>query len=267
MNAHDTPETIEESVPAPASLHDLLAETGEVAPPVEPPSGEDTTEDPQDASGDAEKASGKFNDLAGTLDIELNDLYALTVTFDDGSEKTIEELKDMARSQDDIALRELEFAESKGKQEQALIKAQNELAAIIDGLPKGALNEQTLAKVRENQQQHINREMQMTLQQIPSWQDENTRTSELTGMAQYLEGFGFPRDYLANVVDHRQYAFIRQAWTREQDLQNALAKVRPGSPGHKPSNGAANNPPSRQAPVKRDNNARNPMQAFFNQVE
>ena len=249
------------------ALRDLLAADNDESTTTEVPGGDTDGE----ASGDAPKNAKPvfFNDLAGVNDLKIDDLYALKIKFgsdQDSKELTIEELKDLGKQQDEIVMRELKWEEDKSKQEADLRRAQNELTEIVQGLPQGSLNEKVLSQVRERQAQREQRERALTLQAIPSWQDENVRTAELAGMAAYMEGFGFPKNYLAAVVDHRQMAFIRQSFLREQRIKAALEKVTPASPGKAATPAGANTPPGTTTP-KPTGHARNGLEAFFNTVE
>ena len=66
----------------------------------------------------------KFNDLAGKLGLELDDLYKLEVSqAEDGTPVTVENLKDYYGKQADLSLREIEFEERRTKTEADLMQA------------------------------------------------------------------------------------------------------------------------------------------------
>ena len=91
-------ETSESSddVTAAVKLEDL---TTLLEPVVEKPEGTKEGE----ADGDIKKAKPEmFNDLAEALGIELDDLYKLQVSTTDGKTVTIEEMKALQTTQDDI---------------------------------------------------------------------------------------------------------------------------------------------------------------------
>lgn len=253
-----------ESAPAEAvTLRDLLEASLNESPGGE--SVDATVDNEGEASGDAPKNAKpvKFNDLAGVSDLELDDLYALKVSYADGKELSVEELKDLGAKQDEIVLRELEWEEQRTKQESDLRRAQNELAEIVKALPQGALNEKVLNQVRERQAKHERQQRELTLQNIPSWQDEAVRESELAGMAKHLEAFGLPASFLAGAVDHRMLAFVRSSFLREQRIQAALAKVTAPKPDNSPAPVVTGEAPgATPAPAPRSN-ARNGLEAFF----
>lgn len=183
----------------------------------------------------------KFNDLAGTLEMELDDLYKLEVTTsEDGEPVTIESLKDLYAKQGEIEISAIEFEERRTSEEQKLLQAQTELREVIAALPKGAVKPEVLERIRAKHAEQAALEQQRTLDVIPAWQDVKTRETEITAMTQHLTAYGFPVNYLANVHDHRQMKYIRDNWQREQRIKKALAAVKAGKP----------NPTTKQKPAK-----------------
>lgn len=220
------------------------------------------------AAGNGEDKNAKpkmFNDLAESLDIELDDLYALQVTTSDGETVSVQELKALAIKQDDIVLRELEFEETRTAKEGDLRQAQNELAEVVAGLPDGTLKPEVLEKLRVKNAKRKEVEQSRTIDAIPTWKDTETRTKDLTGMAAHLERFGFPATYLASVVDHRQFVFIRESYLREQRIKAALDKVRAGAPN--PTTPTKAGTPAKKTGGPKNQNARNGLESFFSNVE
>ncbi len=271
------------------SLDELLAQTDEITPEVRAGDGNDDIPLLRDelaqlgderkapkgeqhdgkAGGDTEEKARpvRFNDLAGATGLELDDLYKLELSNSAGETFTIEELKDMKASQDDFALRELQWEERRADEQAKLTQAQNELTQIIRGLPKGAVNADVLAGVRNRMAETERQERELTLQTIPEWQDESVRTSELAGMAEYLSTFGFPTNMLGSIVDHRYLNFIRSSYLREKRVKEALARVSAGRP-----NAAPTSKPVGKAPAKTEDtspqlsDARNGLEAFFENI-
>jgi hypothetical protein len=241
------------------SLHDLLAEPE----PAKTPDGENGA-----ASGNTEqKAKPKmFNDLAESLGIELNDLYALQVSTVDGKTVTIEELKALQSTQDDITIRELEFEENKSSKEGDLRQAQNELAEIVAALPDGTIKPEVLNKLRAKNAARTEVEQSRTLEAIPTWRDETIRTKDLTGMAAHLERFGFPANHIASVTDHRQLVFIRESFLREQRIKTALGRVRAGAPNPTTPTKTSGKAPAKAGAARKNSNTRNGLESFFSEV-
>lgn len=216
------------------------------------------------AVGNGEKVKPKaemFNDLAESLGIELDDLYALKVTGQDGATVTIQELKALHGTQDDLEIRKLEFEENRAAKEGDLRQAQNELSEIVAALPNGTITPAVLEKLRAKNAARIQVEQTRTLAAIPTWKDETARTADMVGMSSHLERFGFPANHLASVSDHRMYLFIRESYLREQRINNALAKVRAGKPNPTTPTKAT----GKTLPVakSKNSNARNGLESFF----
>lgn len=218
------------------------------------------------ASGDTNKKAKPemFNDLADSLGLELDDLYKLKVSTNDGATVTIEDLKALHGTQDDLTIRELEFEESRTAKEGDLRQAQSELAEVVAALPDGTLQPAVLEKLRAKNAARVQVEQSRTVDAIPTWHNDDIRTKDLTGMITHLERFGFPKEYLSSVIDHRQIVFIRESYLREQRIQNALSKVRVGKPN--PTSKTKNvSAPSRTA-RKPNPNSRNGLESFFNNI-
>lgn len=197
--------------------------------------------------GSQEKAKPtKFNDLAGTLGMELDALYKLEIaSSEDGEPVTIEALKDLHANTSDFELSKLEFEEQRTQKEQELMRAQAELNEILSVLPKGSVKPEVLERIRAKNEAALKIEREKTLDVIPAWKDSEQRKSDIAGMAEHLQAYGFPVNYLTTVANHMQLKYIRDNWQREQRMRKALEKVRAGKPEKKvPSK------PQKKAPVK-----------------
>jgi len=254
-------ETIEADAPGIEHLGEMLQET---EPQEQAPGG-----DTGDASGSDDAAPTKFNDLAGKLGMELDDLYKLEVAqAEDGTPVTIENLKDNHSKQEDFSLREIEFEERRTTQEAELMQAQEELRELMAALPEKAIRPEVLQKVREKHDAQLTLERKRTLEVIPDWQDSETRTADIEGMAEHLKQYGYAGNYLERVADHRQIKYIRDNWQREQRIRTALAKVKAGKPNPTSRQKPASKAPSKSplAGVKRGN-AANKLEAVFSELD
>ena len=247
---------------------DGASSEGETAPIVNLEALTELEEKPEGANEDGaasgntnEKAKPEmFNDLAGSLGIELEDLYKLKVSTTDGKTVTIEELKALQGTQDDLTIRELEFEESRVSKESGLRQAQNEIAQLVAALPEGTVKPEVLDKLRAQNAARVTVEQQRTVEAIPSWSNDETRTADMTGMITHLEGYGFPKTYLQTVSDHRQIVFIRESYLREQRIQKALAKVRAGKPNPTTKTKTVGKVKTAQP---KNSNARNGLESFL----
>jgi hypothetical protein len=243
------------------SLGELLAQDE----PGEAPGG-----DEGESSGSTKKTKPtKFNDLAGTLEMDLDALYKLEIaSSDDGEAVTIEQLKDQHSKVAEFELSKLEFEESKSQQEQELMRAQGELQEILQALPKNAVKPEVLQKIRARSEATTKLERKETLRVIPDWKNETTREADIAGMTEHLQGYGYPIGYLANVVDHRQLKFIRDSWQREQRIQKALAAVKSGKPAKSAATTKQKKAPSKTAVTGiKPRKGQNKLEAVFSNVE
>jgi len=244
------------------NLEILLGSTSEASDRDETPEGEKGDA----ADGDVEIKRAKpemFNDLADSLGIELDDLYKLRVSTVDGKTVTIEELKALQATTDDITIRELDFEETRASKEGELRQAQNEITEIVKSLPDGTLQPEVLEKLRAKNAVRTEVENSRTMAAIPAWKDEATRNAELVGMGAHLEKFGFPANYLGSVVDHRMFVFVRESHLREQRISKALAKVRAGKPNPTTPTKKAG---AVKSVISKKSNARNGLESFFNEA-
>lgn len=195
-----------------------------------------------DAGGSNDAAPTKFNDLAGKLGIELDDLYKLEVSqAEDGKVITVETLKDYYAEQADYSMREIEFEERKTQSESEIMQAQEEIRELMAALPEKAIKPEVLQKVRAKHEAQATLERRRTLEVIPDWQDAKIRTADLEGMSEHMKQYGYPVNHLERIADHRQIKYIRDNWQREQRIRKALAAVQSGKP----------NPTTKQKPGKK----------------
>lgn len=228
--------------PGISSLEELLAAGEQAHEESEKPGGK------AQSGGNAEKTKPltKFNDLAGATDLDLDTLYKLQISLDDSDEPvTIEQLKDSYKQRGDFDLQVMQFEETRTQQEAELLRAKSELNEILQALPKNAVRPDVLEKIRTRHEQQMKVERAKTLEAIQSWQDQDRRTADLAAMSEHLSQYGFARDYLAGIQDHRLFPYIRDNMLREKRVREALAKVRNGKPEK-----AATPKPQKKAPNK-----------------
>lgn len=254
----------EQAAPGIESLGELLQESEPVEPGDEEGAGASGEE-----SGSENSTPSKFNDLAGKLDMELDALYKLEISqAADGTPVTIEDLKDRFTKHDDLSMREIEFEERRTTQESEILQAQEELRELMASLPPKAISPEVLNKVRAKAEAQRTLEQQRTLELIPSWQDQDTRTADLTGMAEHLKQYGYPVDHLQRVADARQIKYIRDNWQREQRIRKALEAVKAGKPNPTKPSKPTGKAPSKQtlAGVNRGNHG-SKLEAIFSNVD
>lgn len=245
----------------------------------ESPGRDDSTDDDQGPSGDGEKGAAagdgqkkakpkKFNDLAGTLGMELDDLYKLEIAAGtDGTPVTVEQLKDLHAKQDDFTLRELQFEEQRQVKEGELIRAQDELRELMAALPEKAIKPEVLERLRKKRDETQTLERGKTLEAIPEWRDEKRRTEDIRGMVEHLKGYGFPENYLQSVFNHRSLKYIRDNWLRETRIRRALESVKSGKPNPTTTTPATGKAPKKQSTaVNQKRKGRNRLEQVFSEV-
>lgn len=198
----------------------------------------ETTEQPEQgtegtAAGDSpEKAKPKsLKAIAETLKLKDADLYAIEVPMANGETRTLGQLKDLVSKQDDFTVRELAFEEERQSRDADFLRAQQEFQELLGSLPRNALKPEMLEKVRQKHEATLTRERAKTLEAIPEWRDEAKRTEEISGIVEHLEGYGFPKNYLTSIYDHRTLRYIRDNFQREQRIRRALEAVQRENPG------------------------------------
>jgi hypothetical protein len=254
-------EQIEEQEPG-------IEHLGEMLEMDEPQGSDDAGASGEDSGSDDPKPT-KFNDLAGKLGVELDDLYKLEISqAEDGTPVTIENLKDHYAKQGDLSLREIEFEERRTQQEAELMQAQEELRELMAALPEKAIKPEVLQKVRSKHDAQMNLERRRTLEVIPEWNDADKRLADLEGMSEHLKQYGYPVNHLERVADHRQIKYIRDNWQREQRIRIALERVRAGKPNPaKPSKPTGKAPQKRPLSGVKRGNARNKLEAVFSELD
>lgn len=222
------------------------------------------------SGSDEQTTLTKFNDLAGATEMELDALYKLEVSLSDDDEPvTIEQLKDSYKERADFDLKVIEFEEQRTQQEQDLMRAKSELQEILQALPKNAVKPEVLERIRAKSEETTKQERQKTLEVIPEWKDADKRQTDIAAMAEHLQGYGFPANYLQQVVSHQHLKYIRDNMLRERRIREAIAKVRSGKPAKTPTSTKQGKPPRKGAPLSNVNKGshRNKLEAVFSNVD
>lgn len=207
------------------------------------------THEKAEPKGKAKAKPKTLKDWAEQAGLEAKDLYAVEVPISEGGDAkpvSLGELKDAYAKQDDMTRRELDFAERVAKQEADWTRTQSELKALIQALPPKALSEQAIAMVRGRAEADLKTERDATLRAIPEWSDQTRRETELQGMVEHLQDYGFPPGYLQQGFNHRLVRFVRDSYLRKQRIEQALAGVKrvekPSTTGKAKPSGVAKKP-------------------------
>lgn len=188
--------------------------------------------EPETAKAEAETLSKPktLNELAETLDLEIEDLYKLSFTLADGSDATthtVGELKDVLAEVSGYEARQAEYEETKVQQENELLRARQEMQTILQSLPPGALNADILAKAEKVRSNHMRAEADFLAKAIPEWKDEAVETKERAAITFQLMEYGMSESSLDNILDHRVIKYMRDNMLRKQRMDEALKLVKP----------------------------------------
>ena len=175
------------------------------------------------------------------------DLYAVEVPMADGRTMTLGKLKDAGAIQDQLTVREVQFAERVGKQEAEWTRAQTEMQELMAHIDPKAIKPELREKVRQKIDSDMKRERARVLEVIPEWQNETVREADLGAMVEYLKDFGIHESFLTATMNHKLFRMVRAATLQKQRMERALANVeqvrKPSTTGKAaPGNGAAKMP-------------------------
>lgn len=174
-----------------------------------------------------------FDDVAKLLGVDVAALYDLEIPLrpGDGAKggvaKKLGELKDYFSAQDDHRLDRLDWEERRDREQASIARERAELTELMGAIPPDKLNADIINAARRRIDAVVQSERRKTLERIPAWGDDNTRTVELEGIAEHLADYGFPAVALQGITDHRMLMYMRDNWLRMKRLQDALEKVKP----------------------------------------
>lgn len=216
----------------PVSLAELFGDSE--TPGAEKPLDNDDADDPNAPLDSIDRLTKRLN-------LKPEQVYAIKVPMRDGAEPlTIGELKDRVGEVVDLEQRELQFDQRRVKAEGALLQAQSEIRELISMLPKEAIKPEMVQKLRNRHEAQVTRERELTLEHIPSWENDENRRKDIKGMVTMLSDYGFDESFITTVQDHRALKFIRDAYLRDKRIKDALAKVtKPPVKGQRPSSKTA----------------------------
>ena len=220
------------------SSADQLAEIGKLLRGEADDQGDQDDSDQGDQDGDDQPPQGRraprtLDEVAKALGIDVAALYELELPEraaageNKGKRLKLGQLKDYYARQDDHALDRITWEETRDREQASIARERQELSELMAAIPADKLNQETLNAVRLRIDGVVKAERRKTLQRIPTWADDNTRTVELQGIAEHLADYGFPAAALQGISDHRMLAYMRDNWLRMRRLQDALDKVKP----------------------------------------
>jgi hypothetical protein len=225
-----------------------------------------------DEPDDPAKPVKNLEHAAKRLGMKAEDVYKILVPMKDGAPPiALGELKDRVGELVDLDARVLEFETRRVKNEGETLRSQQELRDLMAMIPRDKITPELLQRVRSSHEATRSREVALTLEHIPSWTDERSRTADLTKMVSMLSDYGLPESFITTVVDHRALKFIRDSMVIRERIMKALKDVKipprkgatpPSANRRAPSKPA--NTPSRRVP---DNTERGRIMTFLDSTD
>jgi hypothetical protein len=183
-------------------------------------------EPPAAPAGDPGEPPKTLAEAAARLGIEASDLYGLTIPMREGDAETLTlgELKDIGASASGLEADRAALDERQRDIENSMLRAQQELQAIVSLLPH--VPESLIAKATQAQTDMVNKERHALLTIKPEWRDDATWQRAQDDILEAVADYGFTRSDLDMVFDHRltkllhDYAGLR----KRVEAANANAK-------------------------------------------
>jgi hypothetical protein len=226
----------------------LLAEKSPGESQEEGGESESSTEETPPKEGKPKGKPKAFKELAERLELTPEDLYAIEVPLAEGRSMTIGKMKDAAAIQDQLTVREMQFAERVGKQEAEWTRSQAEFSQLVSMIDPKALTPEMRKKAAETVTENNKRERAETMRLIPEWANQELREAELGGMVELLKDYGIGESFLTANMSSKLMRFVRDAFLRKVRIERALALVKPvkktsttgksGAPGKAPARNA-----------------------------
>ena len=208
--------------------------------------------DEKGSKGEKPKVDLEINAIAKHLGVDVAELYEkLLIPMPDGAEPlSVSALKDQAQNRVEHSLEVEEFHTERDAHRVEMNDARAELEQVVRLIPQEYRTPEMLAAAQQELSRTKQREQVALLDRIPEWRDETRRNADLEVIMPHIEAFGFPREMLATIVDHRLFAYVRHNALREQRLNKLLADAkdkRERKGGRKPGKRGA---PASNAEVK-----------------
>lgn len=216
--------------------------------------------------GAAQTSPKTLDELAKSAGLEVDALYALAVPLGGDQSMTLGELKDIAKKDSELTVRELEIEERLAERTADLVQSRGELQELFSLLPKSAVSDELRKKAQDVFSAKVTAERKRARESIEGWDDDATRRSDIEGMIDHLGKYGFEKSFLLSVIDHRMVNFIRESWQREKRMTDALRKARELKAAQRGSSAPAGKPPARQSPANGSTRGRSGLYSQVSRV-
>ena len=97
----------------------------------------------------------------------------------------------------------------------------------------------------------LDREAVRVVDVIPEWSNDETKRADLDSIGEHMEQYGFDKDHIDQIADHRMLRYMRDNFKRMKLVEKALAGVKPIKqiPKSRTSPPARKKPPSQATPA------------------
>jgi hypothetical protein len=193
------------------------------------------------------KVDLEINAIASHLGVDVAELYEkLVIPMPDGAEPlTVSALKDQAQNRVEHSLEVEEFHSERDAHRVEMNDARVEIEAVLRLIPEQFRTAEMLTAARSELASTKQREQLALLERIPEWRDSTRRMADLEVIGPHIEKFGFPREMLETVIDHRLFAYVRHNALREQRLEKLMLEAA----GKRERKGGNRQPGKRGAPA------------------
>ena len=201
----------------------------------------DEDDDPKKTpEGESHKDTpARLLDQAEKLGLKPEELYALTVAYDDGKTLTLGELKDLGKKATDFEAASLELEGQRQEQDAKYTRMHGELRELLAALPKSVRTEKAFTDAAAKYETRLAEARAAAATAIDAWKDPNVKKAEQAEIAAYLKDYGFEEGYLDKVLDPRSLRLIRDAARLSKRVKAAMAKLKKGKPDKKPAGSGA----------------------------
>ncbi len=184
--------------------------------------------DEKGSAGESPKVDLEINAIAKHLGVDVAELYEkLLIPMPDGAEpQTVSALKDHAQTRVEHSLEVEEFHNERDAHRVEMNDARAELEQVVRLIPQEYRTPEMLAAAQAELGRTKQREQTALLERIPEWRDSVRREADLEVIGPHIEAFGFPREMLSTIVDHRLFAYVRHNALREQRLSKLLVDAK-----------------------------------------
>jgi hypothetical protein len=211
----------------------------------DPGDDDDTDDDDEDPDGDDAGPGpvANLDDAAKRLGMTRQEFNAIPVQVG-GASLTLGELKAKLPELLKLDARAAELDDARGGWELERVASYRNIHAILDALPRGAVNPQVLHTLQRQHEETRTHELEALHFARPKWADATYSTGAREAIATMAKDYGFSRAEINGLMDHRMVLLA-------QDYAELRAKVKESRDSARKVNEPGANRPTGQAGAAR----------------